>query len=157
MANLSSKISYYVLYVLFIVTIIILALFFFGGDAQGSAVLAGVDPEMWQPAHSDALLYWTYALFIISAVLAIVSFVHFMICNPKASMGSLYVLVGSIILLIITWFCGSPAKLEILGYEGTDNVGTWAQISDMFIYALYVLVVVAILCAILGAIKKKLS
>lgn len=48
MAKLSYKVSYYVLYVMFAAILVVLGLFYFGGDAQGDAVLMGVDPEMWQ-------------------------------------------------------------------------------------------------------------
>src|SRR5574344_496651 len=106
MAKLSYKVSYYVLYAMFAAILVVLGLFFFGGDAQGEAVLTNVDPEMWQPAHTDALIFLNYALFGIGGVAAVVSFVHFLICNPKASMGSLEVLAGSLILLIITWCMG---------------------------------------------------
>lgn len=157
MAKLSYKISYYVLYALFAAILVVLGLFFFGGDAQGDAVLMGVDPEMWQPAYTDALLFLTYAFFAIVSVAAVVSFFHFLVSNPKASMGSLYVLAGSIIVLVVTWFMGSPEKVEIIGYDKTDNVGFWAQATDMFLYSLYALFVVAIACMLLGGIKKKLS
>ena len=72
-------------------------------------------------------------------------------------MGSLEVLAGSIILLVITWFMGSPEKLEIISYEGTDNVGFWAQATDMFLYSLYALFTIAVVCMLLGGVKKKLS
>ncbi len=157
MAKLSYKVSYYILYALFAVIIAVLCLFFFGGDAQGDAVLASVDPSYWQPAQTDAMLFLNYGLFFIAAIASAVSFVWFLICNPKASMGSLYVLAGSILVLAVTWFMGSPERLEIIGYEGTDNEGVWAQVSDMFIYSLYALSAVAVLSMLLGGIKKKLS
>mgnify|MGYP000172886058 FL=1 len=50
MAKLSYKVSYYVLYVMFAAILVVLGLFYFGGDAQGDAVLMSVDSEMWQPA-----------------------------------------------------------------------------------------------------------
>lgn len=157
MAKLSYKISYYVLYAMFAAILVVLGLFFLGGDAQGNAVLTGVDPEMWQPAHTDALLYLNYALFALAAISSVVSFVYFLVCNPKASMGSLYVLAGSIIVLAISWCMGSPEKLDIISYEGTDNVGFWAQATDMFIYSLYALLSIAIVCMLLGGVKKRLS
>lgn len=157
MAKLSYKISYYVLYAMFAAIMVVLVLFFFGGDAKGDAVMTGVDPEMWQPAHTDALLYLNYALFAFAAVATIVSFVHFLMSNPKASMGSLYVLAGSVLVLLISWFMGSSEKLEIISYEGTDNVGFWAQATDMFIYSLYALLSIAIVAILLGGIKKRLS
>ncbi len=41
--------------------LIVIGLFFLGGDASGDALIPGVDPEMWQPAQTDALLYLMYA------------------------------------------------------------------------------------------------
>ena len=46
MAKLSYKVSYYALYVMFAIILVVLGMFFFGGDAQGDAVLASVDAEM---------------------------------------------------------------------------------------------------------------
>ena len=66
MAKLSYKVSYYALYVMFAIILVVLGMFFFGGDAQGDAVLASVDAEMWQPAHTDALIYLMYILFCCS-------------------------------------------------------------------------------------------
>ena len=151
------KVSGWSLIGMFIAIIAVLVLFFFGGDAQGDALLTNVDPEMWQPANTDAMLFLNYALFAIAVIAAAISFVHFLVCNPKASMGSLYVLAGSVIVLLVTWFMGSAEKVEILGYEGTDNVGVWAQITDMFIFSLYFLLTLAVVCMLLGGIKKKLS
>ena len=157
MAKLSYKISYYVLYALFAAIIAVVVLFFVGGDAEGAAKLTNVDPEIWQPANADFLLYLNYALFIIVAVAAVVSFVYFLVCNPKASAGSLYVLAGSIIVLAACWFLGSPEKVEILGYEGTSNVGFWSQAADMLIYSVYALFAIAVLSIIVGSVKKLLS
>ena len=57
MSKLTYRASYYALYAMFAIILIVLCLFFLGGDATGDAVIAGVDPEMWQPAQTDALLY----------------------------------------------------------------------------------------------------
>jgi hypothetical protein len=35
--------------------------------------------------------------------------------------------------------------MEIIGYEGTQNEGIWAQVTDMFIYTTYTLLVLIIL------------
>ena len=45
---------------------------------------------------------------------------------------------------------GSPEKISIIGYEGTDNFGFWAQFTDMIIYATYALFI-AIIGTIAGA------
>ena len=75
MAKLSYRVSYYVLYVLFAAILVVLGLFYFGGDAQGDAVLAGVDPEMWQPAQTESLLYLMYGLFALTVVAMVAAFI----------------------------------------------------------------------------------
>ena len=55
MSKLSYKVSYYALYAMFAIILIVLGLFYLGGDAQGADVIAGVDPEMWQPANNKCL------------------------------------------------------------------------------------------------------
>ena len=45
MAKLSYRVSYYVLYVLFAAILVVLGLFYFGGDAQGDAVLRVLIPR----------------------------------------------------------------------------------------------------------------
>lgn len=74
MAKLSYKVSYYVLYVMFAAILVVLGLFYFGGDAQGDAVLMSVDSEMWQPAQTDALIYLMYGLFGIAVVATVAAF-----------------------------------------------------------------------------------
>ena len=75
MAKLSYRVSYYVLYVLFAAILVVLGLFYFGGDAQGDAKLIGVDPEMWQPAQTDSLLYLMYGLFVLTVIAMVAGFI----------------------------------------------------------------------------------
>ena len=55
MSKLTYRISYYALYAMFAIILIVMGLFFFGGDATGAAVIPGVDPEMWQDRKSTRL------------------------------------------------------------------------------------------------------
>ena len=99
MAKLSYKVSYYVLYALLAIILVVLGLFFFGGDAQGEAVLMGVDPEMWQPANTDTLLYLVYALLGIAIVATVVGFLFqfgtALKDNPVAALKSHINVLGS--------------------------------------------------------------
>ena len=49
------KISGTVLYVILAITLVILGLFFFGGEDANRIV---ADPEMSQPAYTDPHIYW---------------------------------------------------------------------------------------------------
>ena len=127
MSKLTYRASYYALYAMFAIILIVLCLFFLGGDATGDAVIAGVDPEMWQPAQTDALLYLMYALFGIA--------------------------IAATILGAIFQF----GPMQIQGYSGTDNVPFWLKITDMFLYSIYILLFVTVVAIIVSGIKKKLS
>ena len=93
MAKLSYKVSYYVLYAMFAIILVVLGLFYFGGDAQGDAVLMSVDSEMWQPAHTDALIYLMYILFFVAIIATVVGvlfqFGAALKDNPGAALKSL--------------------------------------------------------------------
>ena len=73
MSKLTYKASYYALYAMFAIILIVMGIFFFGGDATGDAVIPGVDPEMWQPAQTDALLYLMYVLFGLAVAATIIA------------------------------------------------------------------------------------
>lgn len=161
MAKLSYKVSYYVLYALLAIILVVLGLFFFGGDAQGEAVLMGVDPEMWQPAHTDSLLYLVYALLGVAIVATAVGFLFqfgtALKDNPVAALKSLLGFVLVVVVLVVAWSMGSDQPLNIPGYDGADNVPFWLKVTDMFLYTIYFLLGATLVAMILGGIKKKLS
>ena len=157
MSKLTYRASYYALYAMFAIILIVLCLFFLGGDATGDAVIAGVDPEMWQPAQTDALLYLMYALFgiaIAATILgAIFQFGAALKDNPANAIKSLLGLV----LLVVVLSMGDGTPMQIQGYSGTDNVPFWLKITDMFLYSIYILLFVTVVAIIVSGIKKKLS
>lgn len=161
MAKLTYKVSYYVLYVLFAIILIVLGLFFFGGDAQGDAVLMGVDPAMWQPAQTDSLLYLMYGLFGLAVLATVLAFLFqfgaALKDNPGNALKSLLGFVLLIAILVIAWAMGSAEPLVIPGYDGTDNVPFWLKLTDMFLYTIYTLLGLTILAMLFGSIKKRLS
>ncbi|MCD8091877.1 MAG: hypothetical protein LUF01_03265 [Bacteroides sp.] len=161
MAKLSYKVSYYVLYVMFAAILVVLGLFYLGGDAQGAAVLTSVDPDMWQPAQTDALIYLMYGLLAVAVIATLVGvlfqFGSSLKDNPGAALKSLIGLVILIVVVVIAWSMGSDQTLNIPGYSGTDNVPFWLKVTDMFLYTIYILFAGTVLAIIFSSIKKKLS
>ena len=161
MAKLSYKVSYYVLYALLAIILVVLGLFFFGGDAQREAVLMGVDPEMWQPANTDTLLYLVYALLGIAIVATVVGFLFqfgtALKDSPVAALKSLLGVVLLVVVMVVAWSMGSDKPLNIPGYDGADNVPFWLKVTDMFLYTIYFLLGATLVAMILGGIKKKIS
>ena len=116
MAKLSYKVSYYVLYAMFAAIIVVIALFFAGGDATGDAVLSSVDPGMWQPAQTDALLYLTYALFVLAVVVTVIGVLYQFITalkdNPLAALKSLLGVLVLVAVVVISWIMGSDEPVS---------------------------------------------
>jgi len=156
MSKLSYRVSYYVLYALFAIIVIVLALFYFGGEMATPVV-----PDMSNPAYTDTLLYLIYGLFgltVLAAVIAAVfQFGAALKDNPVSALKSLGGVILLVLLLVITWAMGSDEPLVIVGYEGTENVPFWLKLSDMFLYSMYFLVGAAIVAMIFSSIKKVLS
>ncbi len=161
MSKLTYKVSYYVLYAMFAAIVVVLGLFYFGGDATGSAVVMGVDPDMWQPAHTDALLYLIYGLLglaiAVTVIAAVIQFGMALKDNPVNALKSLLGLIALVAVLVIAWIMGSDQPLNIQGYEGTDNVPFWLKITDMLLYTIYFLLGATVVAIIVSSIWKKLS
>ena len=120
--RLTYRISYYALYAMFAIILIVIGLFFLGGDASGDALIPGVDPEMWQPAQTDALLYLMYVLFGLAiaatVIAAVFQFGAALKDNPANAIKSLLGLVLLAVVLIVAWAMGDGTPMQIPGYRG---------------------------------------
>lgn len=152
------KISGTVLYVVLAITLVILGVFFFGGETPLDQRLVA-DPAMSEPAQTDALIYWMYILFIISIVVTVIAaiyqFVTGFIDAPKAAIKSLIGLLVIILVLVISWIMGSDHPLVMQGYSGTENVPFWLKLTDMFLYTIYIMMGSMILLIFGFGIAKK--
>ena len=154
------KVSGTVLYVMLAITLVILGMFFFGGETPADQRLVA-DPAMSEPAQTDALIYWVYVLFAIAVVLtiaaAIYQFITGFIDAPGATIKSLIGLIVLILVLVVSWAMGSDQPLVMPGYDGTDNVPFWLKLTDMFLYTIYIQIGAMILLILGFGIAKKLK
>ena len=75
--------------------------------------------------------------------------------DKKRAFTSLAVVCGGILLVVLCWFLGSTEEVKIIGYEGTDNQGAWARLSDASLYLTYILVTATVCTLIWGVIYTK--
>jgi len=136
MSKLSYKVSYYVLYAIFAAIVVVLALFYFGGEMSTPLVA-----EMANPAYTEALLFLMYGLVGLAIVATVIAFIAQFIStlkdNPMRALKSLLGLILVVVLLVVTYSIGDPTPLNITGYDGTENVPFWLKLTDMFLYSLY--------------------
>ena len=100
------KVSSTALYVMLAITLVILGVFFFGGETPLDQRIVA-DPALSEPAQTDALIYWMYILLAVTDIVtvgaAIFQFVSGFIESPKNAIKSLYtiyILMAVMILLI---------------------------------------------------------
>ena len=146
------------LWVLMVVGIVATALFFLGGS-EGSLEVAGDFLDI--PKFTNVLLYWIYAL-VVLVILATFGFVIAKLVetfkvDPKRGLTSVLVVLAAVALCAICWVLGSPEKIEILGYEGTDNVGNMARMSDAIMYLVYILTASTVAALVWGVIYTKVK
>ena len=160
MNKLANNISYYVLYAIFVCMLIVLALFYFGGDATGGAVISDLDSELWQPAWLSTLLGFSYLLLAVAIlVLFFTSLNKFFLTlseSPAIALRSLLGLLLLFVVLVVSWNLGDGTIIKIQGYEGSGNISFWLKATDMFLYTIYTLLFVAVALVIVSIVKKKL-
>ena len=146
------------LWVLMLVGIVATAMFFLGGS-EGSLEVAGDFLDI--PKFSDVFLYWIYAL-VVLVILTTFGFVLAKLVetfkvDPKAGVRSILVVLAAVGICALCWFLGSPEKMEIIGYEGTDNVGNMARLSDAIMYLVYILTASTVAALVWGVIYTKVK
>ena len=147
-----------ILWCLFIITIAVFALFFFGGEADPANRLVA-DTSISEPAQTDTLLYWVYALVIIAIVVTVLAFVVRFFADlkdsPKAALQSLIGVIALVVLMVVTYSMGKP--LQLVGYTGDENTAPWLAVADMFIYTIGFLVAVMVILMIGSGIKNRIG
>ena len=157
MSKFLNKLPNLSLWILFAISIVVSVLFWVGGSEQ-----VEINGNPWdQPFFTDALLDWTYILFgltlLITLVVTIKQFVDTFKVNAKKGWTSLAVIAAFAAVFVISWFLGSSETINIIGYEGTDNSGFWAQYTDMCVFSMYILCVATVLTIIGTLVYSKLK
>ena len=151
MSKIIEKAPKILAYLLVILSGIFVAMIYVGGNAESLEVGGEL---LTVPKYTDTLLYWSYFLIglivVITLLLIVLGFVKSLVAYPLSAIKSLIPLIIFVLIFVVAWSLGSAEKISIIGYEGTENEGFWAQFTDMVIYASYTLFA-AVVLAIFGA------
>ena len=137
----NKKILNIVTLVMFLITLVLLGLFIFGGKVPNQAYDT--------PVYTGALLNWAYILCGIAILAAVVFPIARLFTRPKQAMKSFIGLVGLVVIVLIAYAMADDTPLKLIGYNGPDNVPSRLLMSDTIIYTMYFLFSGAVL-AILG-------
>lgn len=154
--NLIPKVT---LWVLMIWGIIATAIFFLGGNQAEGLEVAGDILNI--PVFTNLYLATNYIYFglvlLVTLFFVCAGFVALAKQDMKKALVSLGVVLAIVLLFVICWFVGSPEKINIIGYDGTDNEGFWAQLSDMMIYVTYILLAGTVATIAWGAVYTRVK
>ena len=153
MTKLSYKVSYYALYVMMALIIVVLGLFFGVGYTNPVG-------DYNAPEHTETLIFFMYAMFgicvLVTILGALVQFFALLRDNPRGAMKSLFILALFVGVLGISYAIASDEVLVMAdGTEFTDVA--WLKGTDMIIYSIYILLVgaaVSTLVNLSGLLKK---
>lgn len=145
------KTSSTTLLVLIAISAIVFGVFLFGGNT-----LDAKDNKVYN--YTDLLLYWTYALGIVSLLTVLVfvlkDFVAKLASSPKEAVQSIIGPLALVALLVVTYAIGDTTPLKLNEEAQKFNSEGWLKVSDMWIYSTYVLLIGTIAAAVWGAIKS---
>lgn len=148
------KTSSYTFLALVAISVIVFALFLFGGSE-----LDMKDNKVY--AYTDVLIYWTYALGILSVVtvlfFVVKDFIAELAASPSAALKKIVGPIALIVLLLVTYAIGDTTPLKLNEEAQRFNAPFWLKFSDMWIYSVYVLLFLTIVAAIAGAVKSALN
>ncbi|MCQ2344611.1 MAG: hypothetical protein MJ002_06790 [Paludibacteraceae bacterium] len=144
------------------ISLIVVVMFFLGlGNPNAEFQSPNTGEYLTNSTYTDLFLWWAYILFgiafVVTILFTIVRFCKLFAENPKKAIRMLVVLVVFALIFVISWSLGSDEKLEIIGYDGTDNVGFWAQFSDMIIFTAYTLFCASFLALFGSMLYSKLK
>ena len=154
-AGSAKTIAHWLFIVLMVVSVAVLAMFYFVGFDNMSQVAAGMVKD---PEYTDLLMYWMYALLGICIVCVLLStirqFISMCISEPKSAVKGVIYLVLLVALFVGAYALSDDAPVMNNGKAFTDS--TILKFTDVCIYVQYVLLFVSTLCtaiALTGVIK----
>ena len=143
-----NKILNIVTIVMFVITVVLLGLFYFGGELPNSQYVT--------PVYTEQLLWWSYLLFGVAIVAALVFPIARLFTRPKEAMKSFIALAGIIVLVLIAYSMSDGTIMNIPGYSGSDNVPGTLKFTDTILITTYFLGIGAIGAIVVAEIIRRI-
>lgn len=139
------KISYRIFYVLLALVLLVVALFF--GVGYDNPV-----GDANRPLNTDLLLSLVYGMFALAVLVTMGAVVRQFVCVWQQNRRRAYRLFAGIglfvLLMLVAYFCASSLPVWVGGKPYTSVVEL--KVADMLLYAIYVLLGMALLCVVLS-------
>ncbi|MBN2669239.1 MAG: hypothetical protein JXR60_08410 [Bacteroidales bacterium] len=140
-----SKIVQYIMYALLGISVVMILIFFFGGTDV--ATFAN-EKDYTYPSFTDNIIYWTYALFLVATVSAVLFSVYLVVSDFKKAKNAL-IGVGALLVVVgIAYAMASdviPTFYNADKFNITESVSKWVGTGLFTTYLLGGIAVVGII------------
>ena len=133
-----SRISSITLYVITGITAVLTILFFAGGYVAGTK-----GTNLAEPVNTDYMLIWNVILLGIAIILTLVFTLFSILNNPKRALRSLIILGVVAVIIFISYQFASDELLNLVNYNGPDNIPSTLKIVDTGLFLTYFFLVIA--------------
>lgn len=134
------------MYVLLLISVVFSALVMFGPTVTEGAF------EI--PAYTGTVLSWTIIMIFGALAITIIFEIFNIILHPASAKQTLLSALGIAVLLVISWFMADGTPLQIIGYEGVDNVPFTLKLTDTGLFAFYALFVASVVVIITTEVSR---
>ncbi|MBQ3997846.1 MAG: hypothetical protein II644_00750 [Paludibacteraceae bacterium] len=143
-----------------IIVVIVYAIMMFVVAPEDQLEVAGEFLAM--PQFTGGYLIWAYALVGLAFLAFLVSITILLIDlfrkdAKKAIMVLVVIFTYMFIVPAICFVLANGDAVNIIGYEGTDNSGIWARISEMMLYWTYFAVAITLCAMGWGIVHKSIN
>ena len=143
------KIAQYVLWVLMAASLVFIVLFFMGGFVEGTEGTNFAEPRIL-----EAILKWTYVLLGITLAVTIIFPIIFMFTNLQTLKRLGIVVLISAVLIFISYRLADDTVMDLIGYNGPDNVPATLKVVGTVLIFTYILGVAAIVSILYSSIAN---
>ena len=133
--------------VMLAVTVVLVGLFYFGGELPNA--------QYPTPVYTEQLIWWAYVLFGFAIIAALIFPIARLFTRPKEAIKSLIALVGIVGLVLIAYSISDGTVLNLPGYDGADNVPATLEFADTILFTMYFLGIIAIGAIIVTEIIRR--
>lgn len=138
------KITSIVMYILIAIDAVLIVLGFAFKD----------DNPLADGSFVDIALIWTIVLAGLGVVCALASEGFNAASDPKLLVSGGIKLVAVLAILGIFWAIGDETPLNLIGYEGDENHGTWLKVADMGLFTVYLALAAGVVSIVVSEIYQ---
>lgn len=133
--------------VMFVITVVLLGMFMFGGEIPNQ--------QYSTPVYTASLLNWSYILFAVATISALIFPAVRLFTRPKEAMKSFIGLLALAVLVLLAYTMADGTPMNIVGYSGPDNVPSRLIFSDVILYTMYFLCIAVVLAIAVTEIIRR--